>query len=332
MAAKVYYDADASLLPLAGKTVAVIGYGSQGHAQAGNLKDAGVHVLVGLYEGSARWRTAEHDGFEVGTVRQVADAADYIQILIPDERQAAVYAEHIRPALRAGKTLGFSHGFSIHYHQVVPPPDVDVVMVAPKAPGHMFRRLVQSGEGVPALLAVQQDASGEATTRALAYARAVGCTRAGVIETTFREETESDLFGEQNVLCGGLTALMTAGFETLVAAGYAPEIAYFECVHEMKLIVDLVYEGGLAGMRYSVSDTAEYGDFSNGPRLVDQHVRAAMADSLRRIQNGEFAREWIMENQSGRPVLGAMRAAAEAHPLEQVGRRLRGMMSWLKPR
>jgi ketol-acid reductoisomerase len=330
MAARVYYDADASLLPLAGKTVAVIGYGSQGHAQAGNLKDAGVRVIVGLYEGSARWRQVEQDGFEVGSVRRVADAADFIQVLIPDERQAAVYGEHIRPALRAGKTLGFSHGFSVHFRQVVPPPDVDVVMVAPKAPGHMFRRLVQSGQGVPALLAIHQDASGEATARALAYARAVGCTRAGVIATTFREETESDLFGEQNVLCGGLTALMTAGFETLVAAGYAPEIAYFECVHEMKLIVDLIYEGGLAGMRDSVSDTAEFGDFTNGPRLVDAHVRAAMRESLRRIQSGEFAREWILENQSNRPVLGAMRAAAAEHPLEQVGKRLRAMMSWLQ--
>jgi ketol-acid reductoisomerase len=329
MAARVYYDSDASLAALAGRTVGVIGYGSQGHAQAGNLKDAGVRVIVGLYEGSPRWPLAERDGFEVGTVRQVAEAADFIQILIPDERQAAVYAEHIRPALRAGKTLGFSHGFAVHYRQVVPPPDVDVVMVAPKAPGHMFRRLVQAGQGVPALLAVHQDASGEATARALAYARGVGCTRAGVIETTFREETESDLFGEQNVLCGGLTALMTAGFETLVAAGYAPEIAYFECVHEMKLIVDLIYEGGLSGMRYSVSDTAEYGDFTNGPRLVDERVRAAMRESLRRIQTGEFAREWILENQTGRPVLGAMRAAAAEHPLEQVGRRLRGMMAWL---
>ncbi|HVB10993.1 MAG TPA: ketol-acid reductoisomerase [Bacillota bacterium] len=329
MAAKVFYDSDASLLPLGGKTVAVIGYGSQGHAQAGNLKDAGVRVIVGLYEGSPRWRVAEQDGFEVGTVRQVCDGADFIQVLIPDERQAGVYTEHIAPALRAGKTLGFSHGFSIHYRQVVPPPDVDVVMVAPKAPGHMFRRLVKAGQGVPALLAIHQDSSGEAEARALAYARGVGCTRAGVIATTFREETESDLFGEQNVLCGGLTALMTAGFETLVAAGYAPEIAYFECVHEMKLIVDLVYEGGFTGMRHSVSDTAEFGDFSNGPHIVDDHVRAAMKDSLRRIQNGEFAREWIMENQTGRPVLGAMRAAAAAHPLEQVGKRLRGMMSWL---
>jgi ketol-acid reductoisomerase len=327
--ARVYYDADASLEPLRGKTVAVIGYGSQGHAQAGNLRDAGVHVLVGLYRGSPRWERAVADGFEVGTVDEVAAAADFVQVLIPDERQAAVFAEQIRPGLRAGKTLGFSHGFSVHFHQVVPPPDVDVVMVAPKAPGHMFRRLVQAGQGVPGLLAVHQDASGQARERALAYAKGIGCTRAGVIETTFREETESDLFGEQNVLCGGLAALMQAGFETLVAAGYGPEIAYFECVHEMKLIVDLIYEGGLAGMRYSVSDTAEYGDFTNGPRLIDDHVRAAMRESLRRIQTGEFAREWVLENQAGRPVLSAMRAAAAEHPMEQVGRRLRAMMNWL---
>jgi ketol-acid reductoisomerase len=327
--ARIYYDPDADVSLLAGRTVAVIGYGSQGHAQAQNLRDAGIRVVVGLYEGSRRWRQAESDGFPVATVDRASAEADFIQILIPDERQPETYERFIRPHLRAGKILGFSHGFNIHFGQIVPPPDVDVVMVAPKAPGHVFRRLVREGQGVPALVAIHQDASGRAKEFALAYAKAVGCTRAGVFETTFREETESDLFGEQNVLCGGVSELIKAGFETLVEAGYAPEIAYFECCHELKLIVDLIYEGGLSRMRYSISDTAEFGDYTNGRRVIDEGVRERMRESLRRIQSGEFAREWILENRAGRPILNARRRSEAEHPLEVVGRQLRDMMAWL---
>jgi ketol-acid reductoisomerase len=327
--ARIYYDPDADLSLLRGRTIGIIGYGSQGHAQAQNLRDSGLDVLVGLYEGARRWQMAQADGFRVATVDRVAAEADFIQMLIPDERQAATYERDVRPHLRAGKVLGFSHGFSIHFNQVVPPPDVDVVMVAPKAPGHMVRRLTREGQGVPGLVAVQQDVSGRAKELALAYAKGIGCTRAGVFETSFREETESDLFGEQNVLCGGISELIKAGFEILVEAGYAPEMAYFECCHELKLIVDLVYEGGLDRMRYSISDTAEYGDYYNGPRLIDEGVRARMRESLRRIQTGEFAKEWVLENQAGRPVLTAKRRTEAQHPLEVVGRELRAMMSWL---
>jgi ketol-acid reductoisomerase len=330
MPAKVYYEQDADLNILRGKRVAVIGYGSQGHAQAQNLRDSGVTVVVGLYEGSRSWETAQADGLDVATVSQAAADADIVHLLIPDEIQAQVYQEEIRPHLTAGRALGVSHGFSIHFHQVVPPPDVDVFMIAPKSPGHLLRRMYLEGKGVPALLAVHQDASGKAKTLALTYAHGIGCLRAGVIETTFREETESDLFGEQTVLCGGISELIKAGYETLVAAGYAPEIAYFECLHEMKLIVDLIYEGGLGMMRYSVSNTAKFGDFTRGRRIITDETRAEMRRILGEIQSGAFAKEWILENQAGRPVFSARYQQETQHPIEEIGRQLRAMMPWLQ--
>ncbi len=331
MPARIYYDQDADLGLLKGKRIAVIGYGSQGHAHALNLKDSGQGVVVGLYKGSKSWAKAEKDGVRVATVAEAAQTADIIMILLPDQVHRATYEESIKGALAKGKTLMVAHGFSIHFNQVVPPPDVDVSMVAPKAPGHVMRDLFTQGPGVPALLAVHQDVSGKAKETALAYARGIGCTRAGVIETTFREETETDLFGEQTVLCGGISHLIKAAFETLVEAGYQPEVAYFECMHEMKLIVDLFYQGGLAYMRYSVSDTAEYGDYTRGPRIISERVRAEMKKILAEIQSGQFAREWVLENQANRAQFLAMRKRDAEHPIEGVGKRLRGMMSWIKP-
>jgi ketol-acid reductoisomerase len=327
---KVYYDADARLELLAGKTVAVIGYGSQGHAQAQNLNDSGVSVVVGLRPGSPSQARAEADGLRVLPVPEAAAAGDIIQILVPDEHQAVLYKTDIAPHLTAGKALMFSHGFNIHFKQIVPPADVDVFMVAPKSPGRMVRRLYQEGKGVPGLIAVHQDASGQARDLALAYARAIGCTRAGVFETTFREETETDLFGEQCVLCGGVTELIKAGFETLVEAGYSPEIAYFECLHELKLIVDLINEGGLTKMRQNVSNTAEYGDYMVGSRIINEDVRAEMRAVLAEIQSGIFAKEWILENQAGQPSFKAMRRQEQEHLIEEVGVELRKMMPWLK--
>ncbi len=331
MPARIYYDQDADLGLLKGKRIAVIGYGSQGHAHALNLKDSGQDAVVGLYKGSKSWAKAEKDGVKVATVAEAAQMADIIMILLPDQVHRATYEESIKGALAKGKTLMVAHGFSIHFNQVVPPPDVDVSMIAPKAPGHVMRDLFTQGPGVPALLAVHQDVSGKAKETALAYARGIGCTRAGVIETTFREETETDLFGEQTVLCGGISHLIKAAFETLVEAGYQPEVAYFECMHEMKLIVDLFYQGGLAYMRYSVSDTAEYGDYTRGPRIISERVRAEMKKILAEIQSGQFAREWVLENQANRAQFLAMRKRDAGHPIEEVGKRLRGMMSWIKP-
>ncbi len=331
MPAKIYYDQDADLGLLKGKKIAVIGYGSQGHAHALNLKDSGQDVVVGLYKGSKSWARAEKDGLKVAPVAEAAQTAGIIMILLPDQTQRQVYEESIKGGLSKGKTLMFAHGFNIHFNQIVPPPDVDVSMIAPKAPGHVMRDLFTQGPGVPALLAVHQDVSGKAKDIALAYGRGVGCTRAGVVETTFREETETDLFGEQTVLCGGVSALIKAGYETLVEAGYQPEMAYFECMHELKLIVDLFYQGGLAYMRYSVSDTAEYGDYTRGPRVIDDRVKAEMKKILAEIQSGQFAREWVLENQANRASFLAMRRKEAQHPIEDVGKRLRGMMSWIKP-
>ena len=329
--AKMYYDSDADLDLLRGKTIGVIGYGSQGHAHALNLKDSGLSVMVGLYNGSGSWSRAEQAGLKVGTVEEVAFAADIIMMLVPDQVQKQVYEQSVRSGLTRGKTLMFAHGFNIHFNQIQPPPGVDVSMVAPKAPGHMMRRLYTEGSGVPALLAVHQDVSGQAQAQALAYARGIGATRAGVLLTTFAEETETDLFGEQTVLCGGVTSLVKTAFETLVEAGYQPELAYFECMHELKLIVDLMYQGGMSLMRYSVSDTAEYGDYSRGPRVISEDVRAEMRKILGEIQDGSFAREWILENQAGRPSFNAMRRRESEHRIEQVGKELRSMMSWLEP-
>jgi ketol-acid reductoisomerase len=327
---KVYYDADARLELLHGKTVAVIGYGSQGHAQAQNLNDSGVSVVVGLRPGSPSQARAEADGLRVLPVPEAAAAGDIIQILVPDEHQAALYKTDIAPHLTTGKALMFSHGFNIHYGQITPPPDIDVFMVAPKSPGRMVRRLYQDGKGVPGLIAVHQDASGQARDLALAYAKGIGCTRAGVFETTFREETETDLFGEQCVLCGGVTELIKAGFDTLVEAGYSPEIAYFECLHELKLIVDLINEGGLTKMRQNVSNTAEYGDYLVGPRIISEEVRQEMRAVLAEIQNGLFAKEWILENQAGQPSFKAMRRREQEQLIEEVGAKLRKMMPWLE--
>ncbi|MBI3457882.1 MAG: ketol-acid reductoisomerase [Candidatus Rokubacteria bacterium] len=329
--AKSYYDQDADLSLLKGKKIAVIGYGSQGHAHALNLRDSGQEVVVGLYKGSRSWAKAEKDGLRVATVADAAQMGDIIMILLPDQVHRSTFEESIRGALTKGKMLMVAHGFSIHFNQVVPPPDVDVAMIAPKAPGHIMRDLFTQGPGVPALLAVKQDVSGKARDVALAYAKGIGCTRAGVIETTFKEETETDLFGEQVVLCGGVSALIKAGFETLVEAGYQPEVAYFECLHELKLIVDMLYQGGLAYMRYSVSDTAEYGDYTRGPRVVNEGTRAEMRQILREIQSGQFAREWVLENQANRAGFLAMRRVEAEHPVEEVGKRLRSMMSWIKP-
>jgi ketol-acid reductoisomerase len=327
-----FYEKDGNLEVLNGRTVAIIGYGSQGHAHALNLRDSGVDVVVGLYPGSKSWSKAEAAGLKVMTTPEAAKAANVVMILVSDHLQTDLYNRDIAPHMTAGKTLMFAHGFSIHFKQIAAPAGVDVSMVAPKAPGHRVRELFTEGVGVPSLVAVHQDATGRALETALAYAKALGSLKAGVIETTFREETESDLFGEQAVLCGGVSELIRAGFETLVAAGYAPEIAYFECLHELKLIVDLIQEGGLAYMRYSISDTAEYGDYTRGPRIVTEQTRAEMKKILGEIQSGEFARAWIEENKTGRKNFLAMREAARHQPVEVVGRELREMMTFLKKR
>jgi ketol-acid reductoisomerase len=326
---RIYYDSDADLDLIRSRRIAVIGYGSQGHAHAQNLRDSGCDVRVGLYEGSPSWRQAEADGFTVETVPEVSHWADLISVMLPDQYHKSVFEESIRPHLTPGKALLLAHGFSIHFGQIEPPEDVDVIMVAPKGPGHLLRRLYFEG-GVPALFAVYRDATGRAEALALAYARAISSTRAGVLRTTFQEETESDLFGEQAVLCGGLTSLIKAGFETLVEAGYQPELAYFECLHEMKLIVDLIYQGGLSYMRYSISDTAEYGDYVCGPRVVDASVKETMRQILTDIQSGEFARRWVNEYGSGAGNFRRLRAEGTDHPIEQIGRELRSMMAWLE--
>ena len=326
--AKVYYEADADPAVLQRRKVAVIGFGSQGHAHALNLRDSGADVIVGLRAGKS-WNKAAEQGLTVVTVDEAVRRADVIMILVNDEFQAKLYREQIEPHLKAGKAIAFAHGFNIHFGQVVPPADVDVIMIAPKGPGHLVRRVYEEGKGVPCLIAVHQDASGEARALAMAYACAIGGGRAGVLETTFREETETDLFGEQTVLCGGATALVKAGFEVLVEAGYQPEIAYFECLHELKLIVDLMYEAGIAGMRYSISDTAEFGDLTRGPRIVTDDTRKEMRRILHEIQSGQFAREWILENQTNRPVFNAMRNREHELLIEKVGAELRGMMSWI---
>ena len=327
--ATIYYENDADLALLERKKIAIIGYGSQGHAHALNLKDSGCNVRVGLYEGSSSWSDAEDAGLSVKLTADAVAEADIIMMLVPDTKAPAIYKSSVAPNLTAGKMLMFAHGFCIHYGQVVPPEDVDVTMIAPKAPGHRVREIFPQGQGVPGLLAVYQDATGEAKDLALAYAKGIGCARAGIIETTFEEETETDLFGEQVVLCGGLSALMKAGFETLVAAGYQPEIAYFECVNELKLIVDLVYQGGLSYMRYSISDTAEHGDYTGGPRLITDETKAEMKQMLQEIQDGTYARSWILENQAGRPSFNRIREREQNQLVEQVGRQLRAMMSWL---
>ncbi len=329
MTAEVYYDDDADLSLVAGKKVAVIGYGSQGHAHALSLRDSGVEVRIGLPEGSKSRGKAQEQGLEVGTPAEVSAWADLIMLLAPDTAQRKIYAEDIAPNLAPGKALFFGHGLNIRYGLIKPPADIDVAMVAPKGPGHLVRRQFVDGKGVPVLVAVEQDATGQALALALSYARGIGGTRAGAIRTTFTEETETDLFGEQAVLCGGATALVQTGFEVLTEAGYAPEVAYFECLHELKLIVDLMYEGGIARMRYSISDTAEYGDYSRGPRVVDARVKDEMRKILGEIQSGEFAREWIAEDDAGRPNFTKWREEAAAHPIEETGRKLRGMMSWV---
>jgi len=331
MPAKIYYDQDADLGLLKGKKIAIMGYGSQGHAHALNLRDSGQNVVVGLYKGSKSWAAAEKDGLKVAPVADAATMGDVVMILLPDQTQRQVFEESIRGGLGKGKMLMFAHGFNIHFNQVVPPPDVDVTMIAPKAPGHVMRDLFTQGPGVPALVAVQQDVTGKAKDMALAYGKGVGCTRAGVIETTFKEETETDLFGEQTTLCGGISHLIKAAFETLVEAGYQPEVAYFECMHEMKLIVDLFYQGGLAYMRYSVSDTAEYGDYTRGPRIVNDATKAEMKKILGEIQSGAFARDWVLENQANRASFLATRKRDADHQIEEVGKRLRAMMSWIQP-
>ena len=325
---KIYYQEDCNLSLLEGKTIAVIGYGSQGHAHALNLKESGCNVIVGLYEGSRSWKKAQEQGFEVYTAAEASKKADVIMILINDEKQAAMYKESIAPNLRPGMMLMFAHGFAIHFGQIVPPKDVDVTMIAPKAPGHTVRSEYQRGRGTPCLVAVYQDATGKAMDMALAYGQGIGGARAGILETTFRVETETDLFGEQAVLCGGVCALMKAGFETLVEAGYAPENAYFECVHEMKLIVDLIYESGFAGMRYSISNTAEYGDYITGPKIVTDETKKAMKKILSDIQDGSFAKEWLLENQVGCQHFNAMRKNEAEQPLEKVGAELRKLYSW----
>ncbi len=326
---KMYYEKDVNRQVLEGKTIAVIGYGSQGHSQAQNLRDSGFNVIIGLRQGRS-WNQAEQDGFEVYSVADATTRADVVQILLPDEMQGSVYKAEIEPNLKKGAALFFSHGFNIHFGQIQPPADVDVVMVAPKGPGHLVRRVYVEGFGVPGLIAIEQNATGNAMELGLAYASGVGATRAGVIETTFREETETDLFGEQAVLCGGTAELVKAGFETLVEAGYKPEIAYFECLHELKLIVDLMYEGGLENMRYSISDTAEFGDYSTGKRIVNENTKAEMKKVLAEIQDGTFAKNWILENQSNRAAFTARRRLEKEHQLTQVGAQLREMMAWIK--
>jgi ketol-acid reductoisomerase len=331
MPAKIYYDQDADLGLLKGKKIAIIGYGSQGHAHALNLRDSGQDVVVGLYKGSKSATRAEKDGIRVASVADATKMSEVVMILLPDQTQRSVFEAEIKQGLGTGKMLMFAHGFNIHFNQVMPPPDVDVAMIAPKAPGHVMRDLFTQGPGVPGLVAVQQDVSGKARDIALAYGKGVGCTRAGVIETTFKEETETDLFGEQVALCGGISHLIKAAFETLVEAGYQPEVAYFECMHEMKLIVDLFYQGGLSYMRYSVSDTAEYGDYTRGPRIVNDGTKVEMKKILGEIQSGQFAREFVLENLANRAGFLAMRRRDADHPIEEVGKRLRSMMSWIKP-
>ncbi|MBF0414472.1 MAG: ketol-acid reductoisomerase [Magnetococcales bacterium] len=327
---KIFYDRDADLQHIKNRQVAVIGYGSQGHAHAQNLKDSGVSVVVGLRAGSDSWKKAEGAGLKVLEVPQAVAAADVVMILVPDEHQAKLYRHEVAPHMKKGASLAFAHGFNIHFGQIEPPKDVDVFLAAPKGPGHLVRAEYTRGGGVPALVAIHQNATGKAFDIALAYASAIGGGRAGVIETSFREETETDLFGEQAVLCGGITALIQAGFETLVEAGYAPEMAYFECLHETKLIVDLIYEGGIANMRYSISNTAEYGDLTRGPRVVDARTKAEMKRILTEIQTGVFAREWILENQAGRPQFQALRRLGASHPIEELGAKLRAMMPWIQ--
>ena len=330
MSLNIYYDKDADLALIQSKQVAIIGYGSQGHAHANNLKDSGVNVVVGLREGSSSWQKAESAGLTVKSIGDAAAAADVVMILAPDEHQGDLYRDEIEPNIKQGAALAFAHGFNIHFGQIVPRGDLDVIMIAPKGPGHLVRSTFQQGGGVPSLIAIAQNASGQAKEIALSYSAANGGTRGGVIETSFKEETETDLFGEQTVLCGGVSELIQAGFDTLTEAGYAPEMAYFECLHELKLIVDLIYEGGIANMRYSISNTAEYGDFSRGKRVIGEESRAAMKEILAEIQNGEFAREWIGENRTGTSVLQAKRRIAKSHPIEEVGERLRAMMPWIK--
>jgi len=327
--AKVYYNGDINEAVLSNKTVAIIGYGSQGHAHALNLRESGVNVVVGLRPGKS-WDQAEQDGFEVKTVREASALGDVIMVLLPDEYQTAVYKNEIEPELTAGKALAFAHGFNVHFNQIVPPSDVDVFLAAPKGPGHLVRRTYQEGAGVPALIGIYQDVTGNAKDIALAYAKGVGAGRAGILETTFQEETETDLFGEQAVLCGGVSALVKAGFETLTEAGYQPEVAYFECLHELKLIVDLMYEGGLAGMRYSISDTAQWGDYVSGPRVVNEDTKARMKEVLTDIQTGKFAKGWLLENQLNRPEFTAITRSESQHPIEVVGRELREMMPFVK--
>ncbi len=326
----VYYDKDADLSIIRGKTVAILGYGSQGHAHANNLKDSGVNVVVGLRDGSSSAAKAANSGLTVKPVAEAVASADVVMILVPDESQAALYRDEVAPNIKQGAVLAFAHGFNIHYEQIEPRADLDVIMIAPKGPGHLVRSTYSQGGGVPSLIAIHQDATGSAKAIALSYASANGGGRAGIIETNFREETETDLFGEQAVLCGGASALVEAGFDTLVEAGYAPEMAYFECLHELKLIVDLMYEGGIANMRYSISNTAEYGDLTRGPRVITDETRAEMKRILTEIQNGEFAREFILENQAGAATLKAKRRIGREHGIEEVGARLRGMMSWIK--
>ena len=324
--ATIYYDKDCNLNLLDDKVIGIIGYGSQGHAQALNLKESGCQVIVGLREGSKSWKEAEGKGLRVTTVADMAREADIVMMLAPDQSQREIYYQSVEKSLAPGNTLMFAHGFNIHYGQIIPPPEVDVSMIAPKCPGHMLRQLYTEGTGSPSLIAVHQDASGKAKDIALAYAKGIGCSQTGAIETTFAEETETDLFGEQTVLCGGVTSMIKAGFETLVNAGYQPEIAYFEILHELKLIVDLIYQGGLRYMRYSVSDTAEYGDYTRGPRVIDEMVRAEMEQILAEIQDGTFAKEWILENQAGRPVHNSLKHMDEDHLIEKVGAELREMM------
>ncbi len=328
--AKIYYDKDADLTLLDGKVIGIVGYGSQGHAHAQNLRDSGCQVIVAEAEGSQGWKDATEAGFKVLSALEMAKEADIIVMLAPDQLQREIYYQSVEKGLAKGNILMFAHGFNIHYGQITPPPDVDVTMIAPKCPGHMLRQLYTEKKGPPAIVAVHQDTTGRATDVALAYAKGIGCSRAGVIETTFAEETETDLFGEQTVLCGGVTSLIKAGFETLVEAGYQPEIAYFEVLHELKLIIDLIYQGGLSYMRYSVSDTAEYGDYTRGPRVIDDMVKDEMAQILAEIQDGSFAKEWILENQAGRPVYNALKRMDEEHLIEEVGAELRQMMPWLK--
>jgi ketol-acid reductoisomerase len=332
MAINVYYDKDADLSLIQGKQVAIIGYGSQGHAHANNLKDSGVSVVVGLRQGSASAAKATNAGLEVNAIPDAVRGADVVMVLAPDEHQAKLYREQIAPNIKEGAALAFAHGFNIHFGQIEPRADLDVIMIAPKGPGHLVRSTYTQGGGVPSLIAVHQDATGSARDIAMAYASANGGGRAGIIETSFREECETDLFGEQVVLCGGLTALIQMGFETLVEAGYEPEMAYFECLHEVKLIVDLIYEGGIANMRYSISNTAEYGDLTRGPRIINEDTRAEMRRILKEIQTGAFAKEFTLENQAGAPALKAMRRLGEEHPIERVGERLREMMPWIRER